>query len=708
MDVLTKKIKSKQNFQDLISAYFSKTDASGLMELLGNYYDDSDPIWDAIRKTAIKNAEEQLKDNPEQWAIYSEDSNTNINVEAGPGSGKTHLLTLKCAKLIYHQHVNPRNILVLAYNRAVVVELKRRLAKIFGSLGLSRSASQLHIYTFHGLAKRICGTKALEGHDMKDWESILLETIKHNPSEVRAVMPDLQYIFIDEFQDITQIRLNAMFAFKGLFNPLTFFTIGDKDQSIYGFEKIESMDPNYYYDQLYSELKPKKMTMSTNYRSYPKILQAAALYLPETSKIPVPCKLNKENEPCDNYVSIYNNQRSWSKDFKEYIQKLQQININDVAVFFRTNNEVYHGYSEIKTLNIPGIRIRIQGAAACELFRIREIYAVLKLLDEMGTKPLRLEYGESEKQLRDSISPWIKRFPNWDTFYMDFAFVLVLDYLDFAASDEEAHTYADMAESIRETLKEDNPQLYKLYDDKRFAERRICREKQLDVVLTTMHKVKGLEFDAVIITPSFVSLPFNSNENITLDEPISDLDNQQIEEEQRLLYVAYTRARKHLIVYKGEREHAVKNKMRFACCDNQWGIREKEIKLANYNIGFNAGYNFYSNKTIVYKIKKNDPVIVRKERKTSRSGSPFITYNIIHEGDTVGQFSRKSAIAYLMETENIDMLSGFFVSDVFYWTYQDTLDADTKNGTDYANKWCKEAMDQGYIFIVNIAGYGIK
>ena len=169
MDALTTKVKTKEEFQELIGAYFSKTDADGFKELLSKYYDDSDPIWDTIRETAIKNAEEKMKDNPEQWAIYNENSNVNINVEAGPGSGKTHVLTMRCAKLIYRQHVRPEQILVLAYNRAVVVELKTRLNKLFTSLGLSRSASQLHVYTFHGLAKRVCGDTALEGLEMSEW-----------------------------------------------------------------------------------------------------------------------------------------------------------------------------------------------------------------------------------------------------------------------------------------------------------------------------------------------------------------------------------------------------------------------------------------------------------------------------------------------------------------------------------------------------------
>ena len=719
MDVLTTKIHNEKDFQELISSYFASKNAEDFRTLLSKYYDDSDPIWEALRATAIKKAEEQLMDNPEQWTIYQENSNINVNVEAGPGSGKTHVLTLKCAKLIYHQGVNPKSILVLAYNRAVVVELRNRLAKLFASLGLSRSASQLHVYTFHSLAKRVCGDVALAGHEMNEWEDILLDTIKNHPNEVRAAMSELQYVFIDEFQDITQTRLDAMFGLREIYNPLVFFTIGDKDQSIYGFEKKESMDPNYYYKQLYDTLSPKKMEMFTNYRSYPKILNVAKHYLPENSSSKValrPCKRNIDNEPQSDYVYIYPNNRDWAQDFAGYVQWLKQQGVSDLAVFFRTNNEVYHGYSLIKALNLPGIRIRIQGASACELFRMREIYAVLKLLDENRNKTLKIEDGKTEAALKAKISSWIQQFPNWDSFYMDFAYVLILDYLDFAAGDEESHTYGEMADSIRETLKEDNPQLYKLYDDKRYADRRILVDQQMNVVLTTMHKVKGLEFDAVIITPSVTSLPFNPTEDIDISLPLSNSDIEQIEEEQRLLYVAYTRAKKFLFVYKGNRELAVENVQRFSSLEDQWGIRERKVGLDNYNIGYSANdYNFNRiklNDYIVYKIRKNDSLSVVRYKGVKKNGEPFSAFNIVHNGNNVGQLSKKSTIAKRMDVDNIDILNGFFVSDVFYWTYEDTLAADkraeneTGRNPDFASGWCDEAKKQGFIFIVNIAGYG--
>lgn len=623
---------------------------------------------------------------------------------------------------------------MLAYNRAVVIELRTRLTKLFASLGLSRSASQLHVYTFSSFAKRVCGDTALSGCEMNEWEGVLLDTIKKKPNDVRAAMPDLQYVFIDEFQDITQTRLDAMFGLKKIYYGLTFFTIGDKDQSIYGFEKKESMDPNYYYEQLYKILRPKKMTMNTNYRSYPKILKEASRFLPKTSHIPVPCKKNIENEPKSEYVYIYQDSRDWSKDFGGYVLWLKEQGVTDLAVFFRTNNEVYHGYSLIKALNLPGIRIRIQGASTCELYRMREIFAVLTLLDTEYNKKIKLENNQTEYELKEKIAYWMSQRPNWDSFYMDFAFVLILDYLDFASTDEESHTYGDMADSIRKTLKEDNPQLYKLYDDERFQNRRILLDQQLNVVLTTMHKVKGLEFDAVIITPSVTSLPFNPTEDIDesilpfnptedIDEsiPLSPKDIEQIEEERRLLYVAYTRAKKYLFVYKGNRERAIENMQRFTSLEDQWGIRERNVGLDNYNIGFNARFNFNGNKAIAYNVRKNDPVVIKRHIGMTEFGQQFTTYNIIHNGSIVGQLSRSSSIDHRMRTNNIELLTGFFVSDVFYWSYQDTLDADKRKEKEFfknpakfnykkpepfAPKWCDKARNQGYIFIVDIAGYG--
>lgn len=705
MDVLTTKIKNQQDFQDLISAYFSKTDANGFIELLSKYYPDDDPIWDTIRETAIKSAEEQMKDNSEQWKIYNENPDINVNVEAGPGSGKTHVLTMRCAKLIYRQHVRPDQILVLAYNRAVVVELKSRLLKLFTSLGLSRSAAQLHVYTFHGLAKKICGNKALENLEMAEWETYLLRLLKEQPMEVTKVLNDIRYVLIDEFQDITQTRLDAIFELNKIYRHPAFFTIGDKDQSIYGFEKKESMDPEYYYRQLPEELHSKTMSMFTNYRSYPKILEEAARFLPKESKLPHACQKNIDNAPKEAYTFIFNNKRNWVEDFPRIIRHLKQKQMTDVAIFFRTNSEVYRGYAQIRSMNIPNVRIRIQGASECELFRKREIYVVIDMLEKKGNTYLRLEKDESKLWIKSEISQKISACPNWDSFYMDFAYTLVLDYLDFAQNDEARHTYAEMAESIKTTLSEDNPQLYKLYD--KYQSERILQDLQMNVVLTTMHKVKGLEFDAVIVTPSLSSLPFEPTKSINITTPMTPYETECIKEEQRLLYVAFTRAKKFLMAYLGERENAVLHLQKYQGKDDTLGVKERQPGLDNYNINFNAGCNFKNNTTIEDQVEKNAPVTIQRFDYPN-----FHVYNIMYNGCPVGQLSKSSTIAKAMDANHLSSLSGYFVSDVYYWTYQDSVLADQRNlrlygyATDYASKWCPEAKEKGFIFIVSIAGYG--
>ena len=699
MDILTTQIRDKQSFKNLIDSYFGAGDAKDLLTVLGNYYPEDHQIWGAIRKLAIEDAEQKMKSNPEQWAIYTAASHMNVNVLAGPGSGKTHVLTMKCAKLIYKENVAPSQILVLAYNRAVVIELKTRLAKLFASLGLSRSASQLHVYTFHGLAKRVCGEQILDSENIKSWERQLLKLIQVNPMELKRLFPDIRYVLVDEFQDITQTRLDALFELKRIYPKISFFTIGDKDQSIYGFDKVESTDPDYYYKQLYDKLKPKQMTMFTNYRSYPKILEQAERFLPKGSSCPQPCAGNIDGEPLKNYTVVCEDgTRSWESAFPELIGYLKKKAVDDVAVFFRTNSEVYQGYTLIRQMNLSNndVEVRVQGETLCGLHRTREIHSVLTDILEKKAVDAVLEFknGEAKAFVQERVKLHMDNRPMWDRFYLDLVYTLMIDYLAFAESEEEAHTYGDMVESIRETLEDGDPQIYKIYD--KYRDERILKEKRMCIILTTMHKVKGLEFDAVVVTPSSASLPYPK-----IDEDYGDLSDKEkeaIEEERRLLYVAFTRAKKFLVAYLGEREAAVSQMKRYAGAELQLGIREKEQKLGNYNLGFTTGKNARAIKEYIsHQVKKNDPVSIVREG----NGCYILSSD---RRQKIGQLSQKSTIAQAMREQALTELQGFFISDIFCWTLEDTIQSDAKNGTNYAVQWCEEA--RGLAFVIAIAGYG--
>ncbi|MBD3754305.1 MAG: ATP-binding domain-containing protein, partial [Gammaproteobacteria bacterium] len=69
-----------------------------------------------------------------------------------------------------------------------------------------------------------------------------------------------------------------------------------------------------------------------------------------------------------------------------------------------------------------------------------------------------------------------------------------------------------------------------------------------EVIISTIHKVKGLEYDSVVVTPSQSAFGSQSS-----GQPILEDDAA---EEARLLYVALTRAKARLVYFVGDREYA--------------------------------------------------------------------------------------------------------------------------------------------------------
>jgi DNA helicase-2/ATP-dependent DNA helicase PcrA len=94
-------------------------------------------LWPAYLTSA-----EELRDNPEQWKVY--ESRGSIVVLAGPGSGKTKVLTIKTARILNEDIRPPRGVACITYNSECARELKRRLEQ----LGVEES-SNVFIGTIH-------------------------------------------------------------------------------------------------------------------------------------------------------------------------------------------------------------------------------------------------------------------------------------------------------------------------------------------------------------------------------------------------------------------------------------------------------------------------------------------------------------------------------------------------------------------------------
>ena len=767
MDIFSHVDKEKQG--TFIQRYFQSSDYKDYLALAGDFVPEDSDIMSELTEEALKKEEEKIYGNEEngiprneeQACIYDQPTNNDVNVMAGPGAGKTHVLTLRCAKLIYREYVDPSHLLVLAYNRAVVVELKNRLNDLFTKLGMSRIAHQLNVYTFHALAKKCMGRR-LDKIPTKCWEYAFVQYLnnKENVRSFKALFPQIEFVLVDEFQDITKCRLELLLKIRHLYQSSKFFTIGDINQSIYGFDRVpkdcnrcgrwqnpngpanppclllplspqqyaEALDPKPYYQKLDDEIHSEQLKMFTNYRSYQKILDKASEFIPKGEKMPVSAPSIMKYEPDEPYVEEYDSvkdkDRIWYKDINSVVNWAKNQNIeaekildNDekkrirhidtIAVFFRTNNEVYRGYSKIKSSLPKDVRIRIQGESIGELWREREMYYLIDYLTQNANQKMELRNNETANSIKAYMEKKMQDSPSWDAYTLDVAYTLVLNYMDSIRSDIFSHTYGELSEYIKDIASRDDAgQVYKIYEN--YKSQRILQENTLTIVLTTMHKVKGLEFDVVITTPSFANMPLRPHREYNEGEQSLADDLADMGEERRLMFVAYTRAKKRLIIYKSDRERALSQSAIYLAPEyKSLRYTEPDPGLNKYYISYIATRNndFKDiNNYIIDSVKKDDSVMVEKHGKG---------YYIIHNKKYIGCLSSKkenykyvSNIVRRAEEFKIEKLNGFFVSGITVWTLTDSLNYDLEHGTNFTENWCEAAKKQGFIYVVQIAGFG--
>ncbi len=71
-------------------------------------------------------------------------------VLAGPGTGKTQLLSVRAGSILTKRKVNPENILILTYTNAAAKAMKERLIRVIGGAGYD-----IEVSTFHGFANSL-------------------------------------------------------------------------------------------------------------------------------------------------------------------------------------------------------------------------------------------------------------------------------------------------------------------------------------------------------------------------------------------------------------------------------------------------------------------------------------------------------------------------------------------------------------------------
>lgn len=233
--------------------------------------------------TASWKAIVEALDNPVQQKIIADDrEQTNVLVLAGPGSGKTRVLVHRIAYLIRVKREDPRDILVLSYNRHAAAEIRARLRHLIGD-----EANGVTVSTCHALAMRLVGASFAGGvADIRDFDGIVLEAVRLLNGEglTRAeaeaqrdtLIQGYRWILVDEYQDIgpEEYALIAAIAGRSLDDPdlrLSLFAVGDDDQNIYAFAGASVR----FIRQFEADYKARPEFLTENYRSTCHIIEVA-------------------------------------------------------------------------------------------------------------------------------------------------------------------------------------------------------------------------------------------------------------------------------------------------------------------------------------------------------------------------------------------------------------------------------------------------
>ncbi|MEX0332157.1 MAG: RecQ family ATP-dependent DNA helicase [Puniceicoccaceae bacterium] len=547
----------EKNFQIHVMAEYAKLGMDSLtahLKLISDYFELGNAEF-ANRYFAGRSKELELATgmesylqiveslgNKDQQAIVAAPERQNMLVLAGPGSGKTRVVSHRCAYLLRVRRVRPRSILVVCFNRHACLTLRRRIYQLVGD-----DARGVTIQTYHGLALSLLGrTFADEGAksppETIDFDSLITDATEYlrSPSDdteeqedtLRSrVLRGYQHILVDEYQDISQREYDFLSEIAGRTlndsdQKLSILSVGDDDQSIYGFR-----DANITFIQKFKEdYQAEIHYLVQNYRSTSNIIHSANQLI----------RLNKDRMKTDHEIRVNEGRKSHPPggDYEKLdafrkgrvqviesneplydaalvlreMQKIRELNPdttwNQFAILSRNKADLNPMRAVLEAADIP-VDWRADTESLPSPFRIREIHQWL----------LRLQAADSETWTPENLTN------------------LLTEHTEKYGNNEWCQLLYQISEEWKADCGDGDFPVRFLRDFYTEALQEHKREKHnhTGVILTNAHRAKGLEFPHVfILSPHWMTIG-------TITE---------VEEERRLYYVAMTRAEQTLTLFK--------------------------------------------------------------------------------------------------------------------------------------------------------------
>ncbi len=192
---------------------------------------------------------------PTQLNIINDMGSKHIVVAAGPGSGKTRILVHKLASLLLMEDVKHEQLLMLTFSRSAATVFKKRLLDLYGN-----AANYVEIKTFHSYCFDLLGRLGT----LEDSDKIIREAVgRIRRGEVEPGKISKTVLVIDEAQDMDEDEYELILALMEQNDGMRVIAVGDDDQNIFKFRGSSSK----YMEKLITEKEAVKYELTENYRS---------------------------------------------------------------------------------------------------------------------------------------------------------------------------------------------------------------------------------------------------------------------------------------------------------------------------------------------------------------------------------------------------------------------------------------------------------
>jgi superfamily I DNA/RNA helicase len=446
----------------------------------------------------------------EQQAVVDQPWDARVLVTAGAGAGKTYTLVRRLDVLVGREELEAGEILTLSFSRAAVRELTDRIARH------ASGAQRVRVQTFDAWASALL----MRAYPDTDWGALSFdrrveaatEAIDRGAIEV-SEQGAPAHVIIDEVQDLVGVRRDMVEALLDRFQENCGFTVvGDSAQAVYGFQVADvekrAEETGRFLDWIRASFGEDlvELHLGDNFRARTEAVRVALPFGADLQRLPRdPVEAAEEAERIHGDLrALLLSTPNFGSLGDEFVQEALRDYPDTTAILCRDNGQALTLSGQLAEAGVPHT---LQRSA-----RDRSTPAWLAEI-------LAATAASSLNQSR---------------------FSELLDGITLPVDS----TVESLWRSVRKAARGprgtvDVPALHRALAGRRLPDE-LTAAQPSSLVVSTVHRAKGLEFDRVLVVE-----PRVLKEPRRVEKKKYDYDPAA---EARLLYVAMTRARDDLYV----------------------------------------------------------------------------------------------------------------------------------------------------------------